>query len=260
MDGEPTKPASGSAEVPFGCGASWMVRATVTFDDRKPELVTFEAIPLESDEATGCWDAVEAVYASLADSLSLEQKRATAWQTGLATLVAVVGISSLFANRDTVQKLDSVSAQRVTVLATVAALLVGTSVLLSLSAAVGWPSVKDYGSERDPSNASLEPIRRARLATRRMNLAAISAVLGFVLAVVVSGLFLWLPDAKHATEVNLTRVENGVLNTTCGTVDKTQPAPSTGAEGMIAFTPVGTSTSQLIPLKDVLGMAPGPCQ
>jgi hypothetical protein len=242
----------------FGCGASWLIAATNVTPQADTHLYA-----LTPEREAKFWPAAEAVAAQTDSVLTTVQGTAKTIQTGLAAVIALLGVGAVFTSRDTLQKLSGGDRAWIVGLAAASVLADAVFVGLLLLAQVAFPWVKKAATSNELIAADLDPLRLARGAAQRTQMGTVAAILAFILAAISLIVLVSVSDADaNDTHLNVTTVAPDGKSTTatCGVIPKDQPTPAIGSPGAIDIQPSGAPSPTPIPLRSVLGIAPGPCK
>lgn len=183
----------------FGCGASWLIGARFHLSAGQGQKVEFFK-PSEAEEAEA-WEEADRVSSAARTSLQTVQGSAKSWQAALASIVALVSITSVIAGRDAIQKLATPATYFVFSLAAATIALEAAALYLAALANLGFPSLKTISTLRSQWDLDLDPVRRAGEAARRLKAAAVLTFFAVAAALSALGVFVLAPSASPA-EVN----------------------------------------------------------
>jgi hypothetical protein len=181
----------------FGCGSSWLI-GTDTKIDVKANAPTTEPrlLALTEQEESRWWPAAEAVAVAGPTSLALVRTTGTAWQTGVVSVLAVVGVATITGGRDALHKMNGGSEFLILLFAAAALLATAASIALALWANVGFPAMGSAASVETLQTADLEPLKKAFNSVKWLQRASWAALAAFVAAFLAVMIFLITPDEK----------------------------------------------------------------
>jgi hypothetical protein len=252
----------------FGCGASWLVKATFDLKQQKKDSrdlkrqkkdsedseivseVRLAAVP--EDQVARYWPSADAFASTVPNALSSVQASAGKWQSGLTAILGIVGAVALIGGRDTLQQLRPDSKMLLISLAAVALLANLAAISLATLANVGVPKMTKIKGPEDLMNADLRPLRQTRRAIDRLRWAIFSAVLAFLASIGAVGV-LWLAPNKTVAPplvaLRLTVAGNSVR--TCGTFGAGQIN-----DGYFTFMPSGSNSTIIYRTSSVISISP----
>lgn len=189
--------AGRSPAIPGGCGRSWSVEFTWSFDGKAATVGQLSAGPPPTRGDLGFAAAVNDLKKN---ELAGVRAQAAGWSKVLAGLTGLLGASQLLAGPTFAGKLASGWSDVVGILLVVAVVLAAVSAVASGAASLGRPDVIALTNSRDAGGvgAMLEHITDDLVARTRRPLvvAAWTAAAAFLTAIAVGVLLWWGPAAK----------------------------------------------------------------
>jgi hypothetical protein len=233
-----------------GCGTEWLLRVNY-FRDEHDNTVLLH--PVKADEAFRYWLPAEDVTSAIPAALAAVQATAGKWQTALAALIAVLGISVVLSGGSTIAALDATWKILLAVAAAVA--VISNLIMLYYSdlASLGFPGLRGARQKRSLINADLEPLTQVAATVKEIRIARSATAVALLGAIAAAGIFLFVSPAAPKAESKLTLEipQSGTRTipqtTGCGTVTIVRK-PAAYAE----FTRDAKGTTQIsYPLSEV---------
>jgi hypothetical protein len=252
----------------FGCGASWLVKATFDLTQQKVDskklkeqkgnsedneiVSTVHITSVPKEQEARYWPSADAFASTVPNALTSVQASAGKWQTGLTAILGIVGAVALIGGRDTLQQLGPDSKVLLISLATLALLANLAAISLATLANVGVPRMTRIKGPEDLMDADLRPLRQTRRAIDRLRWAIVSALLAFLASIAAVGV-LWLAPGKTAAQPLVTlRLTVGARTvTTCGSFGAGQIK-----DGYFTFMASGSDSAVTYRTRSVISISP----
>jgi hypothetical protein len=203
-----------------GCGTEWLLRVNYFREDREADV---DLYPVKADEAFRYWLPAEDITNSIPTALAAVQATAGKWQTALAALIAVLGVSAIISGESTIVALDV--KWKIWLGVAAATAVIGNLFMLYFSdlASLGFPGLRSAKRQRSLVDTDLEPLKQVAATVREIRIARFATIVAVLGALAATGIFLFVSPAapKDESKLTVTIGQSGTKTTTttgCGTV------------------------------------------
>jgi len=205
----------------FGCGSEWLLELD---GSKTPELGLVQLTPSAKSRV---WAGADVAANVVPNTLSNAQALATKWQTGLAAVVGLVGVSAIAGDSSKLAGFDNSTQAWFGGLAIGAVVLTAISLYLGDLSSIG-PLRKRSVIQPTAADADLIPLRQARNAVGALNWSILTTAIAVACTVAATAILLFTgPSTSGTSKIIYKDSSNKQHTTDCGAVTSQSTDPGT---------------------------------